>query len=202
MCIEPFWSCDAHLAEHAHLHVVEEMAVKRPAAWLIGGDDEADCLPRLDVDGVLTGPVLAFAVFELAPKPMQMDGMLHHRVVDEREADPLAMFEFDRLGFREFLAVEPPDEALHVPGQVERDLATGQARIVAALGGAQIGIAEHAKAFWKTFAGTIQMRHRHHGDIVDAWFALELLPLRTEGHAWHLAMLHAFHAHIGHGAYG
>jgi hypothetical protein len=42
-----------------------------------------ELLPRLDVDRVLVGSKLPVAVFELAPEAVQMDRVLHHRVVDE-----------------------------------------------------------------------------------------------------------------------
>ena len=111
-----------------------------PAARAVGGDEIAQPLARLDVDRVLVGAVFAVPVFELAPQAVQMDRMLHHRVVDQHEAHPLAALEHDRLGFREFLAVEAPDEALHIAGEVQRDLARRRARIVAGLSRAQIGV--------------------------------------------------------------
>src|SRR5215813_6558523 len=107
------------------------MAVKGPAAGLVGGDQIAQPLARFDVDRELEGLILAMPVFELAPQSVQMDRVLHHRVVDEYEAHPLAALQNDRLGFRELLAVEAPDEALHIAGQMQCDLARGRARIAA-----------------------------------------------------------------------
>src|SRR5689334_4906464 len=98
------------------------MAVIGPAPGLIGSDEITEALSGLDIDGVLVGPKLAVAVFELAPQAVQMDRVLHHRVVDEHEAQAVAAFELDRSGLREFLAVEAPDEALHIAGEMQRDL--------------------------------------------------------------------------------
>src|SRR5215831_19338997 len=107
-----------HLPEHAALHMIEEMAVIGPAPGGVGADQIAQLLPGLDIDGVLVGSKLAVPILELAPESVQMDRVLHHRVVDEHEAHPVTEFELDRPGLGEFLAVEAPDEALHVPGEM------------------------------------------------------------------------------------
>ena len=94
-----------------------------PAPGLIRSDEIGQLLARFDVDRVLVGAVFAMAVFELAPEAMQMDRVFHHRVIDQHEAHALAALQDDRLGFRELLAVEAPDEALHIAGQMQRHLA-------------------------------------------------------------------------------
>jgi hypothetical protein len=53
--------------------VIEEMAVKGPAAGCIGGDEIAEEFARFDVDRVLVGTVVAMSIVELAPEPVQMD---------------------------------------------------------------------------------------------------------------------------------
>src|SRR5207249_10154573 len=68
--------------------VVEEMTVKGPAAGHVGGDEIAQPLARFDVDRVLVGAVGAVPVIELAPQTVQMDRVLHHRVVDQHKAHP------------------------------------------------------------------------------------------------------------------
>jgi hypothetical protein len=45
-----------HGAEHAGLHVIEEVTVKRPLAGRIGADEKTYALPAFDVDVVLVGP--------------------------------------------------------------------------------------------------------------------------------------------------
>src|SRR6516165_11404206 len=115
-----------HLAKHPRLHVVEEMAMERPAAGRIGGDEITEALARFDVDRVLVGTVFAVPVLQLAPQPMQMDRVLHHRVVDQYEPDPVTALELDRPGFGKLLAVKAPDETLHVAGKMQRDLVRGR----------------------------------------------------------------------------
>jgi hypothetical protein len=66
-----------------------------------------------------------------------MDRVLHHRVVDQHETHPVAAAELDRPGLGEFLAIEAPDEALHVAGEMQRDLVRGRPPIAAGLAGAQ-----------------------------------------------------------------
>src|SRR5215469_10506203 len=102
-----------------------------PSARARGGDEITQALARFDVDRVLVGAVFAVAVLQLAPQPVQMDRVLHHRVVDQHEPDPVAALELDRPGFGKLLAVEAPDEALHVAGEMQRDLVRRRARVVA-----------------------------------------------------------------------
>src|SRR6516225_4703721 len=109
------------------------MAVKRPAAGRIRGDEITEALAGFDVDRVLVGSKFPVPVVELAPQPMQMDRVLHHRVIDQHEPDPVAALELDWPGLRKLLAVEAPDEALHVAGEMEPDLVRRRARIDAGL---------------------------------------------------------------------
>src|SRR6516165_6618727 len=88
------------------------MAVIGPASGFVGRDEITETFPGLDVDRVLVGPVFAVPVLELAPEAMQMDRVLHHRVVDQHEAHPLAALQDYRLGLRELLAVKAPQKAL------------------------------------------------------------------------------------------
>src|SRR5215471_2049011 len=135
-----------HLAKHPRLHVVEEMAVKGPAAWRIGGDEITEAFARFDVDRVLVGTMFAVPVLELTPQPMQMDRVLHHGVIDEYEPHPISALEFNGPGLGEFPAVEAPDEALHIAGEMQRDLVRRRPRIATRLGCPQIGVGEDAAA--------------------------------------------------------
>ena len=101
------------------------MAVIGPAAERVGAHAVAAAAARLHDDGVLAHQEFAVRVFELAPHAVQVDRMRHHRVVDQHDAHALAVREAQRLGVGEFLAVERPDVALHVAGQVQLDLAVG-----------------------------------------------------------------------------
>ena len=125
-----------------------------PAAGLVGSHEVAELLARLDIDRVLVGTVGTAAVFELAPQAVQMDRVLHHGIIDQHEAHPLAALKHNRLGFRELLAVEAPDETLHVAGQVERDVARGRPRIAARPRCALICLSQNAPPGRKAFAGT------------------------------------------------
>src|SRR6266851_3131492 len=73
-----------------------------------------------------------------------MDRMLHHRVVHQDEAHPLAKLQLNRLGAGKFHSVESPDEALHVAGQMNFNFATRRSRIDAPISRAQVGIGQHA----------------------------------------------------------
>src|SRR5690242_10399013 len=102
------------------------MTMKGPVTGRIGCEHEAHPLRGLDVDRVLERQVIALAVLELEQVAVQMDRMLHHRVVDQHETDALAELHADGPGLREFLAVEAPDEAFHVPRQMELQSARGR----------------------------------------------------------------------------
>src|SRR5882757_2891378 len=106
---------------------------------------------------------------------MEVNRMIHHRVVDQDETDPLAELETDRLGLGELLAVEAPDESLHVAGQVECDLPRRRARIVASDSRPQVGISENATPggveadAWLAYA--ISGCHR---DVIDLHASLKI----------------------------
>ena len=60
---------------------------------------------------------------------MQVDGVLHHRVVDQHDAHALAVLQRQRFRAGERDAVERPGELLHVPGQVQLHGAPGFASV-------------------------------------------------------------------------
>src|SRR3546814_5391834 len=64
-------------------------------------------------DRVLAQVEVAGLVLQVAPQAMQVDRVLHHRVVDQHDAHALAVVEADRFGLGEADAVETPDVALH-----------------------------------------------------------------------------------------
>src|SRR5215469_16441277 len=109
------------------------MAMERPAPGRIRGNEVAEPLARFDVDRVLVGPKFPVPVLEFAPEAVQMDRVLHHRVVDQHEPDPVAALELDRPGLGKFLAVEAPDEALHIAGEMQPDLVRRRAWVAAGL---------------------------------------------------------------------
>ncbi len=84
-------------AEHPRFHVEKKMAMKGPASRCVGANGDGDPLSGLDDDGVLARQVVARTVLKVHPHAVQMQGMFHHRVVDEGEAHALAIAEVDRL---------------------------------------------------------------------------------------------------------
>src|SRR6516162_4187056 len=144
-----------HLAKHPRLHVIKEMAVKGPAAGHVGSDEITQPFAWFDVDRVLVGTVFAVPVLELAPESVQMDRVLHHRIVDQHEAHPIAALELDWTGLGKLLAVKAPDEALHVAGKMQRDLVRRRTRITAGLCRPQIGVGEHPAPRRKSFTGAL-----------------------------------------------
>ena len=119
----------ADFTEHAHFHVVQQVAVVSPTAKGIGR--HAVTAPRAwrHVDGVFAHHEFAVLVFEVAPHAMEVDGVGHHRVVDQYHPDALAVLEAQRFGVGELHAIERPGELLHVPGEVQLDGATGVAAV-------------------------------------------------------------------------
>src|SRR5579864_9612353 len=98
---------------------------------------------------------------------MQMDRMLHHRVVDQDEAHPLSKLQFNWIGAGEFLSVESPDESLHVAGEMNFDVATRRPRIDAAVAGTQVGIGQDAASVAiESVPRLRKSRPRSFGDIV------------------------------------
>ena len=111
-----------HFAEHSGMHVVQEVAMPRPASYGIGGNEEAHALRRLHVDGVLAHLKLPVGTLQLVPHAVHMHGMGHHRVVVQDYAEALVAAEMHGCGLAELQSVDRPGEALHVAGQMQFDL--------------------------------------------------------------------------------
>ncbi len=88
---------DLHDPEHAGLHVEQHVAVECPAPRRIGRHAKRAPRARRHADRVLAHLELAGFVLEVAPHAMQMDRVLHHRVVDERDANALAVAKLEGL---------------------------------------------------------------------------------------------------------
>ena len=106
--------------------------------------------------------------------------MRHHRVVDEHDAQALAVGEPQRLGIGELDAVERPGEPLHVAGQVQLD----RARRLAAVGiverARQIRVGQHAPAVVaQADAGIVELRRRRRRLHVDERIAAVRSPDAT-----------------------
>ena len=70
-----------HFAEHSGIHVVDQMAVKRPAAECVRVDEKAHTLSRLNGDGVPANQKLSVRGLLFAPQTVQVHGVDHHGVV-------------------------------------------------------------------------------------------------------------------------
>src|SRR5258708_6210586 len=120
------------------------MTVESPASGRVCADQVSHPLGRLDDEGVLVWSELTAPIFQLTPEPMQLNGMLHHRVVDQNEAHTLTEFQMDGLSLRKFTPVEAPDEPLHIAGEVKNDFAIGRPSVYSSVQRAEIGIRQHA----------------------------------------------------------
>ena len=176
------------------------MTVVGPLAARIGADPIGQALRGL------RNRVLALegAVgrFQIAPEPVQVDGVGHHGVVDQHEAHALAMLEHDGLGVGELHAVDRPHVAFHVAGQVQFDFAGGR-RVVRGLDhGAQVGVGQHAPAVVaQADAGIVQPGRHHvgqHGIAHAAFGGVGVLDLHHAARAGGVAMVHAGHRRVVH----
>ena len=75
-----------------------------------------------------------------------MDRVIHHGVVDQVDAYPLAEFEWQGFGVRELDPVHRPHVATHVSGKVQVDLPLRFTRIVGRAESEQVRIGEYAPA--------------------------------------------------------
>ena len=87
------------------------MAVKSPVTARIGRDQHGDFFAGLHGDGMLQRCESLGSVFQFHEHAVQVQRMLHHRVVDKCDPHALAEPERDRFGFGKFLTLETPDES-------------------------------------------------------------------------------------------
>ena len=105
--------------EHAGVHVETEVAVKCPVAGFIRSQIEADLAAGQHIDRVLAWVITRMPIHDFKEMTMQVNRMLHHRVIDQRHPDALIAGEADWLDDgAELAAIERPHEALHVAGQM------------------------------------------------------------------------------------
>ena len=103
--------------------MIEQVAVQRPIAWIVGVEGHGHAAIRGDQDGVAhrAGEAIAVDVDHLKLVPVQMHRMGHRRLVDEHELDPLALR--DGQGRNVLVPddiVDRPYVSSHFAGQVER----------------------------------------------------------------------------------
>ncbi|MNL62761.1 hypothetical protein D3C87_1868160 [compost metagenome] len=101
-----------------------------PEPARVGADPVAEPLRGVERDGVLADLESAVGRLQVAPQAMQVDGVRHHRVVDQHKAHALAVAQHDGLGVRKLHAVERPHVAFHVARQMQFDLARWRALVV------------------------------------------------------------------------
>ncbi|MNZ65412.1 hypothetical protein D3C78_836050 [compost metagenome] len=140
--------------------------------------------------------------------------MRHHRVVDQGDAQALAIGQAQRLGIAELDAVERPGEFLHVPGQVQLKGARRFASVRVGEGAFEVGIGQYTAAVvaqadaWVGELGAGAHGLHVHQRVVGFRGRVGLHGVAHAGHAAvvhaaHLAMVHAchramIHAHVGH----
>src|SRR5882762_8808839 len=120
------------------------MTVESPASGCVCTDEISHPLGRFDDDGVLVWRELTAAIFQLTPKSVQMNRVLHHGVVDQNEAHTLTEFQMDWLSLRKLIPVEAPDKPLHIAGEVKNDFASRRSTVRAFVERAEVGIRQHA----------------------------------------------------------
>src|SRR6266851_8675699 len=120
------------------------MTVESPASGCVCADQVTHPLGRLDEESVLVWRELTAAIFQLTPKSVQMNRVLHHGVVDQNEAHTLAEFQTDWLSLRQLAPVEAPDKPLHVAREVENDFASRRPTVHTSIERAEVAIRQHA----------------------------------------------------------
>ena len=106
---------------HAVLHVIKQVAVKKPIARLVGVEFDDRRGHGGHIDGVLERGIVALPVDHAEEVAVQVDRMVHHGPVDQDEPDDLAFADPDRIALVERPVVEKPDIALHVAVKGEAD---------------------------------------------------------------------------------
>src|SRR5260370_23048557 len=119
------------------------MTVESPASACVCADEITHPLGRLDDDGVLVWRELTAAIFQLTPNSVQVNRVLHHRVVDQDEAHPLTEFQMDWFSLGKLIRVETPDEPLHIAAEVQNDFASTRSTVHAFVERAEVGKRQH-----------------------------------------------------------
>ena len=98
--------------------------MKRPAPRGVSGDGDRQPLRRLDHNRMFPWKIGTGTVFHMHPHPVQMDRMLHHRIVHKHQVHPFAVPKANRLvRFRICHAVERPHVPIHLAREMDLDLA-------------------------------------------------------------------------------
>src|SRR3546814_10134983 len=86
----------------------------RPVPSSIRAYAITDTLRGIEAYRVLTNLKITLRRLEVAPHPMQVNRVRHHRVIDQDESHALAKLQDNRLRFSEFQSVEGPPVPFHI----------------------------------------------------------------------------------------
>src|SRR3546814_18860741 len=121
------------------------MAVKGPVAGGVRRQIEADFYTRHNIDGMLHRVTPGMTVHHREEVTVQMDRVLHHRVVHQRYPHALIPSKADRLHDRaELAAVERPHESFNIAGEMDFHSTRRLTRVGVWIERDEIGIDEHA----------------------------------------------------------
>src|SRR6266480_3770385 len=100
----------ANLGQHAHHHVVEIVAVKRPTAGVVGVEGDGDAAHRWHQDGITHGTCEWSTVYcdYLESVAMEVHRMRHHRAVQHLDCHALARGDHQRGYLRPVFAIQRP----------------------------------------------------------------------------------------------
>ena len=114
-------------AHHAGDMVIEEVAMDEPVALaFLGRELDRSHAHRRHIDRVLQRRsrwVFVVRLDESEEMPVEVDGMVHHGVVHQAQAERLALLDLNRLGLMRIEPVEAPFVTDHIARQLERQLA-------------------------------------------------------------------------------
>ena len=140
------FSLHNHGTKHSSFHVIKKMTVIRPVSPGVGADSIGEAFRWIQADRVLAHLKLSVSRFQVAPQSVQVDGMSHHRVIDQHEPNPLAELEHNGLRLTELHAVELPHIAVHIARKMKLDLTSRRVVVGWLDNGVEIGICQNPAA--------------------------------------------------------
>ncbi len=163
----------------------------------IRADATTDRMTGRDTQGVFAGQVFALIVFKFTPHAMQVDGVVHHGVVDQHEANGFAILDFYGCGIAVTDAIETPDVPIHVAGEMQFDAAIWFARADRAVNAAQITVGKYLATVVAQPGTRIAQAHRdllcHHAHT-DAVFGIRM-PVQFQHAVLEIAVVQAGEIH-------
>ena len=95
---------------------------------------------RVHVDCMFDRVPLACANIEDGPHAVQVHGVSHHGFVNKLEADPLTVFEANRIGIFVLDAIDAPGIPLHIAGQTKLNFAGWLAEFIQRILSLQVSV--------------------------------------------------------------